>query len=287
MLIPPQVRARLHDLRLESRVPARSQSYGKHVGRSLGAGLEFAQYRAYEPGDELRRIDWKLYARADRFFVRDALRDSAQSVWVLLDTSASMSQADRMRPDYSKLDAAKILAACVIELASRQGDAVAIVTLGTSVSTLPVGRGARHRDRLFAALELVRSGGVWPERSQLQLLWQRIAPESMVIVISDGLDAGLPLLAEQLTAARRQVLSLGIVSLEERDFPFQGGFLFRDVETGAELRADAALERDSFLSRFAASRAALRQRLAACGARHVDHVLDEPPDNPLRRLLRP
>ncbi|PSD26643.1 DUF58 domain-containing protein, partial [Stenotrophomonas maltophilia] len=66
--------------------------------RSRGAGLEFAQYRAYEPGDELRQIDWKLYARSDRFFVRESERESPITVWLLLDATASAGQADRAAP---------------------------------------------------------------------------------------------------------------------------------------------------------------------------------------------
>jgi hypothetical protein len=80
-----------------------------HASRSKGAGLEFAQYRAYEPGDEPRRIDWKLFARSDKFFVREAEEESPIAIWILLDASASMAQADRVRPDWSRFDAAKLL----------------------------------------------------------------------------------------------------------------------------------------------------------------------------------
>ncbi len=74
--IPADVRARLRDLRLAARRASAATGFGQHHSRSRGAGLEFAQYRAYEPGDDPRQIDWKLYARSDRFFVREAERDS-------------------------------------------------------------------------------------------------------------------------------------------------------------------------------------------------------------------
>ena len=130
MLIPPDVRARLRELRLVARAGAGGVGLGQHASRSRGAGLEFAQYRAYEPGDEPRRIDWKLYARSDRYFVREAERDSPLTIWLLLDATASMRQADAARPDFTKLDAAKTLAACVIELALRQGDRFGLITTG-------------------------------------------------------------------------------------------------------------------------------------------------------------
>ena len=122
-LIPADVRSRLKDLRLTSRRAVGLHGIGLHHSRSRGAGLEFAQYRAYEPGDELRQIDWKLYARSDRFFVREAERESPLAVWLLLDASASMNQADAARPQWSRLDAAKALVACVAELALRQSEA--------------------------------------------------------------------------------------------------------------------------------------------------------------------
>ncbi|HEX7989807.1 MAG TPA: DUF58 domain-containing protein, partial [Stenotrophomonas sp.] len=81
-LIPADVRSRLRSLRLWPQRASGSRGIGAHASRSRGAGLEFAQYRAYEPGDELRQIDWKLYARSDRFFVRESERESPITVWL-------------------------------------------------------------------------------------------------------------------------------------------------------------------------------------------------------------
>jgi uncharacterized protein (DUF58 family) len=286
MLIPDDLRTRLRGLRFMTRHPALRQGLGQHHGRSRGAGLEFEQYRAYEPGDEPRRVDWKLYARSDRFFVREAARDSPLSVWVLLDASASMAQADAARPAYSKFAAAKLLAACLAEVATLQGDSCGIASLSSKgVAVAPSGSGARHRDRLWLALEPLRAQGEWPIEAQLAPLWERISPETVVVIISDGLDAALPAFAARLAAARRQVLSLGLISCEERDFPFAGGYVFVDPETGAECRSDGAAARAEFLARFTAARTALARELARCGIRHVDHCLDEAPDVPLRQLL--
>ena len=95
--------------RLASRRAAGDRGVGAHASRSRGSGLEFAQYRAYEPGDEPRQIDWKLYARSDKLFVREAERESPIALWILLDASASMGQVDRVRPDWSRFDAARVV----------------------------------------------------------------------------------------------------------------------------------------------------------------------------------
>jgi uncharacterized protein (DUF58 family) len=259
---------------------------GQHLGRSRGAGLEFEQYRSYEPGDEPRRVDWKLYARSDRFFVRDATRESPLSIWVLLDATASMAQADRSNPQWSKLEAAKLLSACIVEIAAAHGDAVGLIAItGGGIRLVPAGSGARHRDRLLLELAQIECAGVWPVESRLASAWERIEPDSLVVVLSDGFDALLPVFAARLAAARRQVLSIGLVSREEREFPFAGGYVFRDPETGAECRVDAAAARPDYLARFSESRADLRRRLEGCGIPHVDYCIDEPADQPLRHLL--
>lgn len=286
MILPDELRARLRDLRLLARSTSAGDGLGVHASRSRGAGLEFAQYRGYEPGDEPRRIDWKLFARSDRYFVREADRDSPLTLWIVIDASASMAQADRARVNYSKLDAAKLLAACVIELALRQGDRFGLIGLSThALRFVPDGAGPRQRDRCLLELDQLASGGGMPDASQLKPFWERIRPGSLVLVLSDCFDDELVELAMRLAAARREVLSIQLISAEERDFPFRNGHRFRDPETGTELRVDAKAAREDFIVRFEAARAELARGLAAAGVLHVEHVLDKPLDEPLRKLF--
>lgn len=286
MRLPDALRARLRDLRLVARSTAGGDGLGMHSSRSRGAGLEFAQYRGYEPGDEPRRIDWKLYARSDRYFVREAERDSPLTVWIVIDASASMAQADRIRAGYSKLDAARLLAACVIELALRQGDRFGLVGLsGSELYFVADAAGARQRDRCMLELERMRCAGELPEAAQLRPLWERIRPGALVVLLSDDFDEHLVELATRLAVARREVVSIGLLSAEERDFPFHGGHRFRDPESGAELLADGDRARSDFLERFSAARESLAKRFAAVGIAHVEHHLDREPDEPLRRLF--
>jgi len=285
-LIPAAVRARLRNLRLTSRRAVGAHGLGLHRSRSRGAGLEFAQYRAYEPGDELRQIDWKLYARSDRFFVREAERESPLAVWLLIDVSASMTQADAARPGWTRLDAAKALAACVAELALRQGDRFGLIALrGDGLRLLAPATGPRQRDRLLLELQSLSAQGSWPAADKLRPLWERIAADDLVLMLGDGFDESGVAVAERLAAARREVLSLRILTAEERDFPYQGGHRFRDPETGEELLGDGAALRAEFLARFGAARAEIDARLDACGIRHAEYVLDQELDLPLHRLF--
>ena len=257
-----------------------------HASRNRGAGLEFAQYRGYEPGDEPRRIDWKLYARSDRYFVRESERDSPLCVWIVVDASASMAQADAQRADFSKLVAARVLAACVIELALRQGDRFGLIGLsGSGPLFVDAASGARQRDRCLLELDRLASSGSVPGEAQLRPLWERMRAGDLVLFLSDFFDDALADLAVRFAAARRDVLSIQLLSVEERDFPFSGGHRFRDPESGAELRVDARAVRAEYLERFAAARAALAKRFFAAGMRHTEFMLDEPLDAPLRRLF--
>lgn len=284
-LLPAELRAQLRGLQLRPRHPRASAQLGLHASRSHGSGLEFAQYRAYEPGDEIRQLDWKLFARSDRLFVRDAERDSATQVWLLLDTTESMSQDDRARPGYRKLDCAKTLAAALVEIAIRQGDACGLMALSARAGQrIPALSGSRQRDRLLSALARIAPGGSPPEESALRGL-ASIPPQAVVIVFSDGFDEALVAAIEGLARSGRELRFVEMIAADERDFPFQGGWTVVDPETGAELQIDAAAVRERYLSRFADARAALAQRLAAAGIVQVTQVLDQAPIATLRRLL--
>src|SRR3954471_15678377 len=180
-LIPTDVRARLKNLRLRARHGAGGDGLGQHASRSRGAGLEFAQYRAYEPGDEPRRIDWKLFARSDRYFVRESERDSPLTIWLVIDASASMTQADSARRDWRKLDAAKTIAACAIELALRQGDRFGLIALAAGGPQRPAAAaGVRPRARCGLDQKNIGGAGSWPAEPALRPLWERVQPSSLV-----------------------------------------------------------------------------------------------------------
>ena len=285
-LIPPQVRSRLKDLRLTSRRAVGLHGIGLHHSRSRGAGLEFSQYRAYEPGDELRQIDWKLYARSDRFFVREAERESPLAVWIVIDASASMAQEDGARPGWSRLDAAKALAACIAELALRQGDRFGLVILrDDGLRLIAPDTGTRQRDRLLLELHALSARGAFPAADQLAPVWDRVGAHDLVVMLSDCFDeAGLELM-QRLSAARREVLAIQLLTVEERDFPFRGGYRFRDPETGEELLGDGAALRNEYLRRFGEARDALHAQFDSSGIRHASYVLDQELDLPLRQLF--
>ena len=283
LTLPPELRARLRTLRLRPRLASGARGIGQHASRSRGAGLEFAQYRAYEPGDELRQIDWKLYARSDRFFVRESERESPITVWLLLDATASASQADRAVPQRTRLDHMRELAACLVELALQQGDRFGLLAInGDGLQLVPAGNGARLRDRVHLQLHALQASGGWPAADRLRPLWERVRPGDLLLAIGDGFDEASIVLLAQLASARRAVMLLQVLGADERDFPFDAGHRFRDPETGEELLGDGAAIRADYLLRFAAAHSALQSRLQASGIASATGWLDQPLDQPLQ-----
>ncbi|WP_374274477.1 DUF58 domain-containing protein [Brevundimonas sp.] len=284
--LPPDLRGRLRGLEITPRGRTVLAQAGAHASRNRGGGMEFAQYRAYERGDDLRRIDWRLYARSDKLFVRDAERESPVAVWLVIDASASMGQVDLRRPDWSRFDAARRMAAAIIDIALRQGDrfGVAVETVSGPVVITP-GGGAGHRDRAFSALAGLAPGGAAAWGRDVAALGERFGRHDLIVLISDGMDEDLIQGAERLAATGRDVALIRVLTSDERDFPFDQGYRFVDPETGADLLGDGRALRDDFLTRFTAARAALDERLDACGVRHVEHFLDRPEDEALRALF--
>ena len=285
--LSPELRSRLRRLSILPRRPAALASAGMHDSRNRGGALEFAQYRAYERGDDLRQIDWKLYARSDRFFVRDAERESPVAVWILLDASASMAQADLATPDWSRFDAARRLAASLIEVALNQGDRFGlIVEAAAGPMVLAPGSGARHRDRLLLSLAPLGAAGVAQWERDVAIFGEQIGPRDLIFIITDGFDEPCLAAAERLAATGRDVSMIQVLTADERDFPFAKGYRFHDPESGAALVGDGPALRRDYLDRFARARTELENRLSGRGIRLAAHFVDESPDNPIRALSR-
>jgi len=287
-LIPPELAAQLRGLRIVAKLPPAAGPLGQNASRQRGQGLEFSQYRAYEPGDEPRHIDWKLFARSDRYFVREAESEAGLAIWMVVDCSASMAQSDLATPSKDKLSVARTLAAATIDIALREGDRFGLLLVGAGQLTwVASARGPRHRDRCVLALTQATAEGEWPTLASLQRAWERIEPTAVVVMIGDGFDEVSSGFALQLAATRRDVRSIALTSVDERDFDLRGAFVFEDPETGARLASDGAAARSEFRQRFASARQALAQRLATGGVRHVEHTLDQPLAMTLAQSLGP
>jgi len=206
---------------------------GIHAGRERGAGVEFSEYRAYAPGDEWRRVDWKLAARADRYFVREAERDSHVAVWLVLDATASMVEPSRSIDGLTKLHYACVLLACVAALAQRQGDAFGLVVCnGERAHFTPAARGPRQLQRVLARLNATEPGGQLPGSEVLRASLHFAQAPSVVCVASDFLDWPSALSASmlRLRAMRHDVRALCLHTAAEVEASFDASLAYRDPE---------------------------------------------------------
>ena len=207
--------------------------HGIHAGRERGAGVEFSEYRAYVPGDEWRRVDWKLAARADRYFVREAERDSHVAVWLVLDASASMAEPSRSVEGLDKLAYARMLLGCVAAIAQRQGDAFGLVVLGGGkVAFTPALRGPRHLQRVLSQLQRTEPQGDLPDTDTLKSSLHFAQSPSAIYAASDLLDWPSPLsiALTRLRQMRHDVRVLGLQTQAEVDASFSSDLAYRDPE---------------------------------------------------------
>ena len=263
--------------------------HGIHAGRERGAGVEFSEYRAYAPGDEWRRVDWKLLARADRYFVREAERDSHVAVWLVLDASASMLEPSREVEGVDKLAYARTLLGCVAAIAQRQGDAFGLVVLnGGKVQFTPAMRGPRQLQRVLLQLSRVQAAGELPDADTLRASLHFAQSPSVIFAASDLLDWPSPLsqALTRLRGMRHDVRVLCLQTQAEVDASFSSNLAYRDPEQGAGVyRFGADLKegyRQNREQHFA-------QVTASCRKSDIPLVaarIEQPPGEVLRLWLR-
>ena len=246
MLATAALRAKTADLDLVIRHVLAGLGHGLHIGRERGAGVEFSEYRAYAPGDEWRRVDWKLLARADRYYVREAERDSHVAVWLLLDASASMAEPSHRLPGVDKLGYARAVLACVAAIAQRQGDAFGLLVAGGDRMTFtPASRGPRQMHRVLAQLQRTQAGGGLPDATAVRASLHFARAPSLVFAVSDGLDWPSPWSEAllRLRAMQHDVRLLCLQTEAEAQGRFAAGTGYRDPEAAAANGAAAGLHR--------------------------------------------
>jgi len=284
--LDPGALAALKDLKLVARTVVDGFMLGAHTSHRSGAGLEFSQFRSYQPGDDLRRVDWKLYGRSDRFFIRESEAETSLAVRLVLDASASMDQGP---PGRTTFDYARFLAASLALLAHRQGDAVGLhaLTDGT-LRVIQPGRQHQQFHRLLHELERLEPAGAWPPWSTVERALAADATRGIVVILSDlhERDEEVRQAAERLAAARHDVLVVHLVSPDEIAFPWQGSVVFEEAETGRRLELDAAAARPAYLTRRTEHLRALRRGLEERRISYEQVRTDEPLDRALRRFLR-
>lgn len=285
--IDPRTLARVRDLPLVARTVADGFLHGIQSSHQRGVGIEFSQYRSYEPGDEPGRIDWKLYARSDRYFVREAERESEIAIWVVLDCSHSMTQRSSDGA-WSKFEYGRYLAATITYLAQRQGDMAGFLALSADApELLRPQTGERQWHRIIKSLHGIAPGGQMPPVARVQALLGQLQRPGLIVVISDLHQASdeIHALLRRLSTQHKEVACLQLQCNDELVFPWRGPTRFEDLETGEQLLVTGRGAREKYLAGLKAHQEQLGRSLALLGLSLDTINIDQPMDAALHAFL--
>lgn len=277
----PAALMRVRDLELRARAVVEGFWKGLHRSARHGYSAEFAEYRSYVPGDDIRYLDWKVLARRDRYFIRKYREETNLRSHVLLDLSRSMNYGSG---SYTKLDYARTLAATLAVFLPQQGDETGLVTFDDGVRDyLPPRHRSGHLHAILAALGREALGKVAALDSPIASILSRGRGRGVVLVISDFLtplaDLSGPL--SSLAVCGHDITLFQTLDSAEIHFPFDESADFEDMESGRSQMTEPSSVRDGYLSKFNAHQQGLKQLCATLGILH--HLV--PTDRPLEVAL--
>jgi len=263
--LDPATLARLGSLELKARTVVEGFLSGLHRSPFKGFSVEFAEYRQYLPGDDLSTIDWKVYARSDRYYVKKFEEETNLDCHLLLDVSASMGYASGA---ISKLRYGSMLAACLAYLMNRQRDAVALTTFDDAITAmLPPSARPGHLRSLLLTLDSLTLGSRTDVSKPLHVLADGIRKRGLVVLISDLLDEPERVIdgLRHFRFRGSDVIVFHLLDPAELTFPFERAARFRDIELGDELMAVPSVVRQQYLDALNQAMDRYRQDLGAAG----------------------
>lgn len=252
---------------------------GHHRSPRKGFSIEFAEYRNYQLGDDLRRVDWRLYGRTERLHVKQYEEETQLRVFLVLDRSASMNY--RSRPELqSKLQFAKMILASLSLLAHRQQDAFGLASMGeASLDFLPARSSLPHWRNCLGKLEDFQPGGTASLAETLTTLADLLPRRSMVIIAGDFYEdpEALEGALRRLHYDRHELIGLHILDPFEIDLADDLQGTFTDLETGQRLDLDAEAVRAGYLERFSKFRGEVENLFHGMGGDYAMFRTDEAP----------
>ena len=246
--IDPKVLIRIQNMELLARSVVEGFVTGLHQSPYLGFSVDFAEYREYHPGDEIRRIDWNVYGRSDKLFVKKFEGETNTRVLVLLDMSGSMNYGSS---EVRKSDYAKMLAACLTYFAYHQRDAVGIMTFDSEVrSHIPASRRTGQLFNLLHEIDKAVPAKGTEFKKPLTFLAEVLNRRGMIILISDFYDDPANILAgiKVLKAKGNDIMAFHIMDDYELTFPFEDMAQFEDMETTEKMHVIPEYLRTQYLN---------------------------------------
>ena len=269
--LDPLALSRLGGMELVARLVVEGFITGLHKSPYQGFSVEFAEHRQYMPGDEIRYIDWKVYGKSDRYYIKKFEEETNLRAYILLDISASMNYKYDEK-SLTKFEYGCYLAASLAYLMLKQRDSVGLALFDTHIREYIPPRGAAtHLNAIITVLENAQPGNETSISVIFNELAKRIVRRGLIIVISDLLDEPSEVLSaiKHLRHRKHEVIVLHLLDKAELTFPFEGPVVFRDMETGRMLPTQSETLRAGYieqLNRF------IQEYRRGCGASQIDYV---------------
>lgn len=281
----PAFFSKLDNIDLRARGIVEGFMQGLHRSPFVGFSVEFNSHREYVPGDDLRHVNWKLFARQKRLYVKEYDAETNMNLYIMLDISGSMTCAST---GISKLDYAASLAAALAHLALKQHDAVGITLFAEQViSHLPPRAKPHQLDDILRQISNTPSQPSSDAGKSLQQCAELARHRGICVVISDLFDDTEPILQaiEQMRFRNHEVIVFHVLDRWERDLPLEGNVRFRDLETSLELTTQADGIRDQYRQAIADWSEELDDECRNRSVDRIELVTDEPLDKALLDYL--
>lgn len=234
---------KLNNLQLAGKLVSEQLMLGIHQSKRFGYGIEFEQYRHYEPGDDPKRIDWKLYARTDKHLVRESSTESNFHLKFIIDLSGSMNYVEN---GVSRLQYCKILLASLAYLGYRQSDLMSLYGLQNGDLQTLVSSGKQSFQRILYTLEKAQASGEWKNQDPKFPALHSAKQKEVLILASDLLqvdDEWINFITN-LANPHREILIFQVLGKQELDFNLNGFYRFKDLESGKEIELQAEAIKD-------------------------------------------
>lgn len=285
-LIKPEIINSVSGLALIARVVVDGYLSGLNHSRRVGPGMEFSQYRSYEPGDDLRLLDWKMLARSGRYYIKQSEVETNISVKFILDTSKSMLHTEN---GLSKMDHVRVLVASLAFLSQNQGDAVGLFTLNNiHLQSLYPKIQKQHYNRILLELINIKNEGNWPEdQTAFNKLHDRSHKE-LIFFITDLYEDNQELtkFITQLKTSRNEVVVMHIMGKSELNFDYKGTVTFEDLETGTRMKVDAKEAKNYYLQALNSKIKETKDTLLSNGISYHFFNLEDPIGEALQSFLK-
>ncbi len=282
----PEMVAKLNNMSLRARMVVEGYMIGLHRSPYHGFSVEFAEHRAYGRGDEIRHIDWKLYGKTDRYYVKRFEEETNLRTYLLLDTSDSMNYTSGK---ITKLDYAGFLTSALAYLLLNQQDGIGLVTFDRQINSFIRPRSTpSHLNTILSAIDGVPTGPDTRIGPTLHEMAERIKKRGLVVLVSDLLDHQAEVLEglKHFRHNKQEVIVFHILDRQEVNFDFNVRTRFRDMESGEALTTEPWHIRSDYqevVSRF------LNEYKKRCREKHIDYIplfTDQPLDIALNEYLR-